>query len=615
MMSIDFKKSFLAVLTATALTACGGGGGGGGGDGGDGGDDGGDGGSKLSPKFSSTCIKMNGTTEQIAGTCFDWDSADTLNYFKELASRMTREYGIDAWRFDQAYQVPIGKWKEISASIKDAASANQSDIAGFNVAEVWDGDGKEIQNDALKGAALESAFNFPLRFKLVQTIAGQEDESDYGYIRQPASGLADEWGYGNYIRYDSTNVMPTMFIDNHDLVRLGNLLFRWGFVSEANVGSTNYQLRHLLGFAFMGAYSGPITIYYGSEYGDYTKGFSTKLSPCGKDDVWCDDHVSRTQMVSSESELSDWQKKLRSNSAKIITFRNKTPAMYNGARYHIYSTESAPSDNNAANFYVDVKKAGEKAYVFVMSTSGINRSLRFTTDVSNYLCQKAVGSNACSLKLVMNTAAEDVTNPAGETIGGDFVFNMPALSAKYYEVSTADAAPVDAVFTDVTATAVSSLAEKYDDKINAFTCFKGENPKKCGLVIYQVMVEAAPAGSDANGKGYGWGPSEHKGTLGGIEQSLDFIKGVGANALWITPVFTTNNSGDTAQRNTDATGYFASSHWQGDKATIDPDFGGENSLRSLIDTVHSKGMYFILDGVFGHAKSDMSSDSTYINIE
>lgn len=611
MMSIDFKKSLLAVLVATALTACGGGGGGGGG--------GGDDGSKLSPKFSSTCIKMDGTTEQIAGTCFDWDSADTLNYFKELASRMTREYGIDAWRFDQAYQVPISKWKEISASIKDAASANQSDIAGFNVAEVWDGDGKEIQNDALKGAALESAFNFPLRFKLVQTIAGQEDESGYGYIRQPASGLADEWGYGNYIRYDSTNVMPTMFIDNHDLVRLGNLLFRWGFVSEANVGNDYYQLRHLLGFAFMGAYSGPITIYYGSEYGDYTKGFSTKLSPCGKDDVWCDDHVSRTQMVSSESELSDWQKKLRSNSAKIIKFRNETPAMYNGARYHIYSTESesALSDKNAANFYVDVKKAGEKAYVFVMSTSEENRALKFNSTVSNYLCQKAVASDACSLKLVMNTAAEDVTHPENETIGGDFVFNMPALSAKYYEVSTATVTTVTTVTTGYPVTeavAVSSF-KKYDDTINAFTCFKGENPKKCGLVIYQVMVEAAPAGSDANGKGYGWGPSDHKGTLGGIEQSLDFIKGVGANALWITPVFTTNNSGDTAQRNTDATGYFASSHWQGDKATIDPDFGGENSLRSLINTVHSNGMYFILDGVFGHAKSDMSSDSTYINIE
>ena len=97
MMSIDFKKSLLAVFVATALTACGGGGGGGGGDDG----------SKLSPKFSSTCINKDGTTEKIAGTCFDWDSADTLNYFKELASRMTREYRIDAWRFDQAYQVPI----------------------------------------------------------------------------------------------------------------------------------------------------------------------------------------------------------------------------------------------------------------------------------------------------------------------------------------------------------------------------------------------------------------------------------------------------------------------------------------------------------------------------
>ena len=63
MITPKLKKSVWVVLTAAALTACGGGGGGGGG--------GGDDGSKLSPKFSSTCIKMDGTTEKIAGTCFD----------------------------------------------------------------------------------------------------------------------------------------------------------------------------------------------------------------------------------------------------------------------------------------------------------------------------------------------------------------------------------------------------------------------------------------------------------------------------------------------------------------------------------------------------------------
>ena len=63
------------------------------------------------------------------------------------------------------------------------------------------------------------------------------------------------------------------------------------------------------------------------------------------------------------------------------------------------------------------------------------------------------------------------------------------------------------------ATAVSQFAAKFDDQINQFSCFKGENKDKCGLILYQVMVEAAPNGGDAAGKGTGWGPSEHKGTL------------------------------------------------------------------------------------------------------
>ena len=143
--------------------------------------------------------------------------------------------------------------------------------------------------------------------------------------------------------------------------------------------------------------------------------------------------------------------------------------------------------------------------------------------------------------------------------------------------------PTPAPVAEVTqATTVSQYAAKYDDQINQFTCFKGENKEKCGLILYQVMVEAAPNGGDAAGKGTGWGPSEHKGTLKGIENSLDFIKGSGANALWITPVFTTSKGfGD---EKTNATGYFASEYWDNvnDEASIDPDFGGLSSFNSLV---------------------------------
>ena len=126
----------------------------------------------------------------------------------------------------------------------------------------------------------------------------------------------------------------------------------------------------------------------------------------------------------------------------------------------------------------------------------------------------------------------------------------------------------------------SEYADQFDATINNFTCFKGENKDKCGLILYQVMVEAAPngGGDDAAGKGTGWGPSEHKGTLKGIQKSLEFIKGSGANALWITPVFTTSSG--TGDEKTNATGYFASEIWKNGKPSIDPAFGDLDSFQS-----------------------------------
>ena len=194
------------------------------------------------------------------------------------------------------------------------------------------------------------------------------------------------------------------------------------------------------------------------------------------------------------------------------------------------------------------------------------------------------------------------------------VLTVAALTACGGSSSGSDTpAPVAEV---TQATTVSQYAAKYDDQINQFTCFKGENRDKCGLILYQVMVEAAPngGGDDAAGKGTGWGPSEHKGTLRGIENSLDFIKGSGANALWITPVFT--SSKEFGDEKTNATGYFASEYWDNvnDKPSIDPDFGGLRAFESLVSKTHNtlddvdgKGMWFILDGVFGHASAVFNS--------
>ena len=116
------------------------------------------------------------------------------------------------------------------------------------------------------------------------------------------------------------------------------------------------------------------------------------------------------------------------------------------------------------------------------------------------------------------------------------------------------------------------------------------------LSIYQIMVGSFQHG-EGGASGYSdmWGPSGHRknGNLRGIINALDYIKGLGMNAIWMTPVFDSTNGqgGEKLQ----ATGYFCTNYFK-----IDPKFGTEAEFDELIQKAHERGIYVILDGVFGH---------------
>jgi cyclomaltodextrinase len=75
------------------------------------------------------------------------------------------------------------------------------------------------------------------------------------------------------------------------------------------------------------------------------------------------------------------------------------------------------------------------------------------------------------------------------------------------------------------------------------------------------------------------------GDLLGVAEHLDHIESVGANALYLTPVFQS-----------------ASNHRYHtyDYLAVDPLLGGDAALRELLDRAHARGMRVILDGVFNH---------------
>ncbi len=137
-------------------------------------------------------------------------------------------------------------------------------------------------------------------------------------------------------------------------------------------------------------------------------------------------------------------------------------------------------------------------------------------------------------------------------------------------------------------------------------CFNGDS-KFCDLRIYQVMVESFRHGAGgAPGVGISWGPSSHRGNLKGIIDSLDYIKSTGANAVWLTPVFTTEKieGQDETYDKLDGTGYFTSDYF-----SVDPRFGTADELKKLVKLAHDKGLRVFLDGVFGHAKTNVKTAS------
>lgn len=80
-----------------------------------------------------------------------------------------------------------------------------------------------------------------------------------------------------------------------------------------------------------------------------------------------------------------------------------------------------------------------------------------------------------------------------------------------------------------------------------------------------------------------------RGNLRGIINHLDYIKELGVDIIYLTPIFKSSSS---HKYNID------------DYYTIDSNFGTNEDFKELVDKIHKMGMRIILDGVFNHTSTD-----------
>jgi glycosidase len=128
--------------------------------------------------------------------------------------------------------------------------------------------------------------------------------------------------------------------------------------------------------------------------------------------------------------------------------------------------------------------------------------------------------------------------------------------------------------------------------------------------FYFVMPDRFNNGSKANDDG-GLGPDPmvsgydptrkgffNGGDLKGLQDRLDYVQGLGTNALWLTPSFKNKAvQGDGSLENSSA-GYHG--YWVTDFTQIDPHLGTNAELKTLIDAAHARGMKVYFDIIANH---------------
>ncbi|MFU8878685.1 MAG: alpha-amylase family glycosyl hydrolase, partial [Wenzhouxiangellaceae bacterium] len=88
----------------------------------------------------------------------------------------------------------------------------------------------------------------------------------------------------------------------------------------------------------------------------------------------------------------------------------------------------------------------------------------------------------------------------------------------------------------------------------------------------------------------------HGGDLKGLTGKLDYIQGLGATAIWLTPVFV--NKPVQGPAGDESAGYHG--YWILDFTDIDPHLGTREDYRAFVEAAHARGMKVIMDIVVNH---------------
>lgn len=104
--------------------------------------------------------------------------------------------------------------------------------------------------------------------------------------------------------------------------------------------------------------------------------------------------------------------------------------------------------------------------------------------------------------------------------------------------------------------------------------------------------------SDATGKNIG---TFHGGDVAGLTAKLDYLEGLGVNAIWLTSPYEQTHGWCGGGSNGDFAHYSYHGYYPLDYTTMDKNMGTVTEMRNFVNDAHSRGIRVVMDVVLNHA--------------
>ncbi len=185
---------------------------------------------------------------------------------------------------------------------------------------------------------------------------------------------------------------------------------------------------------------------------------------------------------------------------------------------------------------------------------------------------------------------------------------LTPVDPKLMELSIAVKEGVAAGEKNIPITVIDQYANEYktETKVNVVDRQKGADFDWDEAIIYFAVTDRFFDGNPSNNNpGYdtsATGPSSyHGGDFAGLTQKLDYLKDLGVNTVWITPIVANDMKAGLQTDVAGITSWGYHGYWASNFEKIDSHLGTEEEFKELLDAAHARGMKIMVDGVLNHS--------------